>query len=253
MMTTTTHSILDAIGNTPLVELRKVVPSGLGRIVAKLEWANPTGSMKDRMAKAVIERAEADGRLQPGGTVVEYTAGTTGISLALVCAAKGYALEIVFSDAFSHEKRRTMQAFGARITDVLSDDKQINEKLIKTLMSTAAEISLRPGHWYCDQLNNHDGIEGYLSLGDELWQQSGGQVDAFVHAVSTAHSIHGVTKSLRKYSDRVLTVAVEPAESAVLSGRPSGSHKIEGIGIGFLPPLTATTPLPLACSSSCKI
>ena len=236
-MITATHSILDAIGNTPLVELRKVVPPGLARIVAKLEWANPTGSMKDRMAKAVIERAEADGRLRPGGTVVEYTAGTTGISLALVCAAKGYALEIVFSDAFSLEKRRTMQAFGARITDVPSDNKKINEKLIRTLMSTAEEISLRPGHWYCDQLNNHDGIAGYLPLGDELWQQTGGQIDAFVHAVSTAHSIHGVTKSLRKHNDRILTVAVEPAESAVLSGRPSGSHKIEGIGIGFLPPL----------------
>ena len=236
-MITTTHSILDAIGNTPLIELRKVVPPGLGRIVAKLETANPTGSMKDRMAKAVIECAEADGRLRPGGTVVEYTAGTTGISLALVCAAKGYALEIVFSDAFSNEKRRTMQAFGARITDVLSDNKNINEKLIKTLMSTAAEISLRPGHWYCDQLNNHDAIEGYLPLGDELWQQTGGQIDAFVHAVGTAHSIHGVTKSLWKYNDRIQTIAVEPAESAVLSGKPSGSHKIEGIGIGFIPPL----------------
>ena len=232
-MITATHSILDAIGNTPLVELRSLSP----KPGVRLEWANPTGSMKDRMAKAVIERAEADGRLRPGGTVVEYTAGTTGISLALVCAAKGYALEIVFSDAFSLEKRRTMQAFGAHITDVLSDNKNINEKLIRTLMSTAEEISLRPGHWYCDQLNNHDGIKGYLPLGDELWQQTGGQIDAFVHAVSTAHSIHGVTKSLRKHNDRILTVAVEPAESAVLSGRPSGSHKIEGIGIGFLPPL----------------
>ena len=233
----TSPSILDAVGITQLVELRKVLSPGWGPIRAQPEWANPTGSMKDRMAKAVIERAEADGRLRPGGTVVEYTAGTTGISLALVCAAKGYALEIVFSDAFSLEKRRTMQAFGAHITDVLSDNKNINEKLIRTLMSTAEEISLRPGHWYCDQLNNHDGIEGYLPLGDELWQQTGGQIDAFVHAVSTAHSIHGVTKSLRKHNDRILTIAVEPAESAVLSGRPSGSHKIEGIGIGFLPPL----------------
>jgi len=236
-MTTTTHSILDAIGNTPLIELRKVVPAGSARIVAKLETANPTGSMKDRMAKTAIERAEADGRLRPGGTVVEYTGGTTGVSLAFVCAAKGYALEIVYSDAFSNEKRRTMQAFGARITNVLSDNQKINEKLIKTLMSTAAEISLRPGHWYCDQLNNHDAIDGYLPLGDELWQQTGGQIDAFVHAVGTAHSIHGVKISLRKYTDRIQTIAVEPAESAVLSGGPSGSHKIEGIGIGFIPPL----------------
>jgi cysteine synthase len=105
------------------------------------------------------------------------------------------------------------------------------------MISAAAEISLRPSHWYCDQLNNHDAIAGYLPLGDELWQQTGGQIDAFVHTVSTAHSIHGVTRALLKYNDRILTVAVEPAESAVLSGKPSGSHKIEGIGIGFIPPL----------------
>lgn len=230
-------SVLDAIGNTPLVELQHVVPAGSARIVAKLEWANPTGSMKDRMAKAAIERAETSGRLRPGGTVVEYTAGTTGISLAFVCAAKGYPLEIVFSDAFSTEKRRTMLAFGARITDVPSDNKKITEGLIKALIRTAAEISQRPNHWYCDQLNNHDAIEGYLPLGDELWQQTGGRVDTFVHSVSTAHSIHGVTRALLKHNDRVKTVAVEPAESAVLSGKPSGSHKIEGIGIGFVPPL----------------
>ncbi|MEO6292321.1 MAG: pyridoxal-phosphate dependent enzyme, partial [Burkholderiaceae bacterium] len=154
------NTLLSAIGNTPLVELQKVVPPGSARIVAKLEWANPTGSMKDLMAQAAIEHAEADGRLRPGGTVVEYTAGTTGISLAFVCAVRGYALEVVFSDAFSEEKRRTMRAFGARITDVPSENKKITEGLIKAMISTAAEISLRPGHWYCDQLNNHDAIEG---------------------------------------------------------------------------------------------
>jgi cysteine synthase len=236
-MTAAMQSVLGGIGNTPLVELRNIVPPDSARIVAKLEWANPTGSMKDRMARAAIEGAEASGHLRPGGTVVEYTAGTTGISLALVCAAKGYALEIVFSDAFSDEKRRTMQAFGAHITDVPSDHKKITAGLIKAMISSAAEISLRPNHWYCDQLNNHQAIEGYLPLGDELWQQTGGQVDAFVHSVSTAHSIHGVTQSLLKYSDRIRTIAVEPAESAVLSGKPSGSHRIEGIGIGFVPPL----------------
>lgn len=237
MMTIGKSSVLRAIGNTPLVELQRVVPAGSARIVAKLESANPTGSMKDRMAKAAIERAEADGRLRPGGTVVEYTAGTTGISLAFVCAARGYALEIVFSDAFSAEKRRTMLAFGARVTDVPSENKQITERLVKAMISTAAEVSRRPGHWYCDQLNNHDAIEGYLPLGDELWQQTGGAVDAFVHSVSTAHSIHGVTRALLKHNARIRTIAVEPAESAVLSGKPSGAHKIEGIGIGFIPPL----------------
>jgi cysteine synthase A len=229
--------VLGGIGNTPIVELKKVVPPGSARVVAKLEWANPTGSMKDRMAKAAIDGAEASGRLQPGGTVVEYTAGTTGISLAFVCAARGYNIEIVFSDAFSNEKRRTMQAFGARITDVLSDKGQINEALIKGMIRKADEISQRPGHWYSDQLNNHDAIAGYLPLGEEIWNQTGGEVNAFVHTVSTAHSIHGVTRSLWAHDKQIRIVAVEPAESAVLSGKPSGSHKIEGIGIGFIPPL----------------
>lgn len=231
------ENVLGSIGNTPLVELRKVVPAGCGRVFAKLEWANPTGSMKDRMAAAAIRNAEADGRLRPGGTVVEYTAGTTGISLALVCAAKGYGLEIVFSDAFSEEKRRTMQAFGAHVTDVPSDNQQITEPLIRAMIDTAADISRRPGHWYCDQLNNHDATQGYLPLGEEIWRQTGGDVTAFVHSVSTAHSIHGVTHALWQHDPKIRVVAVEPAESAVLSGGPSGSHKIEGIGIGFIPPL----------------
>ncbi len=229
--------ILEAIGNTPLVDLSNFAQAGSARVVAKLESANPTGSMKDRMAAAVIEAAEADGRLQPGGTVVEYTAGTTGISLALVCAAKGHPLEIVFSDAFSDEKRLTMAAFGARITDVKSEHKRINEALIKEMIRTAGEISHRPAHWWCDQLNNDDAVAGYEPLGDELWDQTGGRIDAFVHAVSTAHSIHGVTQALWRRRRSIEIVAVEPAESAVLSGKPSGSHKIEGIGIGFIPPL----------------
>jgi cysteine synthase len=237
MTTILSDGVLNGIGNTPLVELRRVVPAGAARILAKLEWANPTGSMKDRMAKAAIEAAEVSGRLSLGGTVVEYTAGTTGISLALVCAAKGYDLEIVFSDAFSNEKRRTMQAFGAHIQDVKSDGGRINEALIKEMIRMAAELSQRPGHWYCDQLRNHDAVAGYIPLGQEIWRQTSGTVDAFVHAVSTAHSIHGVTRALWAENRAVRIVAVEPEESAVLSGGPSGSHKIEGIGIGFIPPL----------------
>ena len=236
-MRTVSEGILAGIGNTPLVELRNVVPPGSARVVAKMESANPTGSMKDRMAKAAIAAAEAEGHLRPGGTVVEYTAGTTGISLAMVCAAKGYALEVVFSDAFTDEKRWTMQAFGAHVTDVPSDNKQINAALIKAMIRTAAELSQRPGHWYCDQLNNHAAIAGYVPLGAELWGQTGGEIDAFVHAVGTAHSIHGVTRTLWAHNRSIRIVAVEPEESAVLSGKPSGSHKIEGIGIGFIPPL----------------
>jgi cysteine synthase len=229
--------VLGAIGNTPLVELKRVVPAGSARVVAKLEWANPTGSMKDRMAQAAIAAAESDGRLGAGGTVVEATMGTTGISLAFVAAARGYGIEIVFSDAFAVEKRRTMQAYGARVTDIPSDRHKITQALVKEMIRTAGVISRRPGHWYCDQLNNPDAIAGYRPLGEELWRQTEGQLTGFVHSVSTGHSIHGVTEALWRHDKRIQIVAVEPAESAVLSGGPSGAHHIEGIGIGFIPPL----------------
>ena len=230
-------SVLAAIGNTPMVELGRVVPAKSARILAKLEWANPTGSMKDRMARAAVEAAAADGRLPPGGTMVEYTAGTTGVSLAFVASALGYRLHVVFSDAFSEEKRRTMMAFGARITDVPSDRGRITERLIKEMIATAGRISEQPGHWWVDQLNNHEAVGGYTAMGEEIWRQADGQVDAFVHAVGTAHSIHGAGHALRRHRPDVRIVAVEPEESAVLSGRPTGSHRIEGIGIGFRPPL----------------
>jgi cysteine synthase A len=231
------HSIIDAIGKTPLVELCRILPTGSARIVAKLESANPTGSMKDRLAKMIVQRAVAAGRLPPGGTVVEYTAGTTGISLALVASALGYKTHFVFSDAFSDEKRFAMLAYGAKITDVPSDNKKITKDLIQAMIAKAGEISRQPGHWWADQLNNKDGADGYAGLGDEIWQQTAGRVDALVHTVSTAHSLHGMSRALRRHDPALPVYAVEPAESAVLSGRPPGSHKIEGIGLGFLPPL----------------
>ena len=229
--------ILDAIGNTPLVELRRIVPKGSARIVAKLESANPTGSMKDRLARTIIDRAAMAGRLPPGGTVVEYTAGTTGISLAFVASALGYRTHFVFSDAFSDEKRVTMRAYGAEITDVISDRKQITKELIEAMIAKAGEISQQAGHWWADQLRNEDGADGYAGLGEEIWSQAGGEVEAVVHTVSTAHSIHGMSRALRRYNRDLSVFAVEPAESAVLSGKPPGSHKIEGIGLGFIPPL----------------
>jgi len=233
----TGRSVLDAVGNTPIIELHRVVPPGSARVLAKLEFTNPTGSMKDRVAKAMIEAAEKDGRLSRGGTVVEYTAGTTGISLALVCAAKGYGLEIVFSDAFSDDKRLTMQAFGANVTVVPSDRKRITEALIKKMVETARQLAQQPGHWFCDQLTNRDGASGYHALGEEIWSQTDGKVGAFVQSVGTAHSLHGTTDALWKHDPTVRVVAVEPAESAVLSGGPTGAHRIEGIGIGYVPPL----------------
>lgn len=230
-------SILDAIGNTPLVELRRIVPKGSARVVAKLESANPTGSMKDRVARAVVEGAIAKGALPPGGTIVEYTAGTTGISLAFVARALGYKAHLIYSDAFSEEKRRTMLAFGAELTEIDSKGRGITKDLVNAMIAKALEVGARPSHWLADQLKNGDGTAGYFALGDEIWRQTAGKVDAFVHAVSTAHSLHGTSRALKRHKGDILTIAVEPAESAVLSGGPPGSHQIEGIGVGFLPPL----------------
>jgi len=230
-------NVLDAIGNTSMVRLRRIVPANGATVLVKLEAENPTGSMKDRMALGVIEAAEAAGRLTPGSTVVEYTGGSTGVALAFVCAVKGYRMEIVFSDAFSQEKGQTMRALGAHLTMVPSGGKGITEALVKRMIDTAREISARPGAFWTDQLNNHDAIAGYHTMGEEIWEQTGGAVDALVHSVGTAHSIHGVARALRRHKPSLHVTAVEPAESAVLSGGPSGAHRTDGIGLGFVPPL----------------
>jgi cysteine synthase A len=229
--------VLGSIGRTPLVQLQRLVSSRMARVFVKVEGVNPTGSMKDRMAKASVDAAEADGRLPSGGSVVEYTGGSTGTSLALVCAAKGYPLHIVTSDAFSQEKRDHQAALGASITLVRSDRRQITKQLIRTMIETARRISEETGAWWVDQLNNNDAAIGYESLGDEIWEQTEGCVDAFVQSVGTAHSIHGVTTALRRQRPDIKTVAVEPAESPVLSEGRTGAHSVEGIGIGFVPPL----------------
>jgi cysteine synthase A len=193
--------------------------------------------MKDRMAQSMIARAEEDGRLQPGGIVVEYTGGSTGTSLGLICAAKGYKLKIVTSDAFSAEKRAHMQALGAELTLVPSEGGRTTKKLIREMIEAAREISSEPNSYWTDQLNNYDHIAGYHSLGHEIWEQTEKQVDVFVQCVGTAASVLGVSEVLRDRNPSVHIVAVEPAESAVLSGGRTGSHNIEGIGIGYEPPL----------------
>lgn len=229
--------ILKAIGNTSMVQLRKVVPAGCAKVFAKLEWENPTGSMKDRMALAVISQAEADGRLRPGGTVVEYTGGSTGTSLALVCAATGYRIRIVTSDAFSREKRDHMTALGAELTLVPSEGGLTTRKLILDMIETARAMSLEPNTFWTDQLDNRDSIAGYYGLADEIWTQTDGTVDAFVHCVGTAASSRGVATVLKRHKPGVHIAVVEPAESAVLGGGEAGPHKIEGVGIGSTPPL----------------
>lgn len=230
-------SILNAIGNTTIVRLRKIIPSNGVEIHAKLEWENPTGSFKDRMALAVIERAEADGRLKPGGTVVEYTGGSTGTSLAFVCAAKGYRLRIVTSEAFSREKLDHMAALGAELTLVPSEGGLTTKKLILDMIEAARKISEEPNTFWTNQLHNRDTIAGYHALGEEIWDQTGGRVDAFIHCVGTAASSRGVATALKRHNPKIRIVVVEPAESPVLSGGQPGPHKIEGVGIGYLPPL----------------
>ncbi|HEY0322169.1 MAG TPA: cysteine synthase family protein [Pyrinomonadaceae bacterium] len=233
--------ILHAIGNTSMVRLRKVVPPNCADILVKLEWENPTGSMKDRMAQAVISSAEADGRLQPGDTVVEYTGGSTGTSLALVCASKGYRIQIVTSDAFSREKLDHMAALGAELTIVPSEGGLTTKKLILDMIEVARGLCQEP-HTYCtDQLNNYDSIAGYYQLGEEIWSQTKGEIDAFVHCVGTAASSRGVATVLKRYKPGIRIVVVEPAESSVLLGGQAGPHKIEGVGIGYTPPLWDAT------------
>jgi cysteine synthase A len=230
-------SILDAIGNTSIVQLTKVVPPNAADIFVKLEWENPTGSMKDRMADAVISRATESGRLKPGDTVVEYTGGSTGASLALVCGARGHPIHIVTSDAFSREKIDQMAALGATLTLVPSEGGLTTKKLILDMIETARRISEQPHTYWTDQLNNHDSITGYYALGQEIWDQTNGNVDAFVHCVGTGASSRGVATNLKRRNPSIRAIAVEPAESAVLGGGAPGPHKIEGVGIGYIPPL----------------
>ena len=230
-------NILHAIGNTSIVRLRKDVPHNCADIFAKLEWENPTGSVKDRMALTVISRAEEDGRLKPGDTVVEYTGGSTGTSLALVCAALGYHIQIVSSDAFSREKLDHMAALGAELTLVPSEGGLTTRKLILDMIEAARLLSQKPHTYWTDQLNNQDSIAGYYPLAEEIWTQTHGEIDAFVHCVGTAASSRGVATVLKRYKPNVKIVVVEPAESSVLLGGQAGPHKIEGVGIGYTPPL----------------
>ncbi|MBL8905925.1 MAG: cysteine synthase family protein [Rhizobiales bacterium] len=229
--------ILKRIGGTGLIELRRIKPGNGVRILLKLESENPTGSMKDRMALAIIEAAEADGRLKPDGAVVEYTGGSTGVSLALVCAVKGYPLDIVTSDAFAREKLLHMEALGARLHVIKSESGRMTEKLTRDMIAAAGEIAAHKGSFWADQMNNRDQLAAYHAMADEILRDTGGRVDAFVQSVGTAASLRGISESLPAQGGGTQIVAVEPAESAVLSGGPSGAHRIDGIGAGYVVPL----------------
>ena len=230
-------SIIDLIGNTPLIPLRRVPPPGHARVLVKLESANPTGSMKDRAALAIVRRAAQSARLQPGDTIVECTSGSTGTSLASVAVALGYKCLLVSSDAFSTEKLAHMRALGADLELLRSDNKKITVELVTALIETSRQLSQRPGHFWADQFNNADVLTGYAALGDEIWTQTEGRIDAFVQGVGTGGSLRGTAEALHLHDPSIRIVAVEPAESPVLSGGATGANLIEGIGMGYVVPL----------------
>jgi cysteine synthase A len=236
-MTASRRTILDCIGNTTLLPLRRIVPANGARILLKIESENPTGSMKDRMALAMIEAAEGDGRLPARGPVVEYTGGSTGVSLALVCALKRHPLHIVTSDAFAREKLDHMAILGAHLQIIPSPGGGMTEKLTRDMIEAARVVHESTGAYWTDQMKNRDQMAAYTRLAEEIWTQTEGRIDGFVQSVGTAASLRGTGETLRRRNPQIALVAVEPAESPVLSGGQPGSHKIDGIGAGFIVPL----------------
>jgi len=240
--TSAADSVLSAIGNTPLVRLRRVVSPADAEVVVKLELANPTGSYKDRMALAMIEGAEARGQLRPGVRVVEFTGGSTGSSLGMVCAAKGYRLIVLSSDAFSREKLLTMEAFGAELRIVPSDGGKVTPALFDRFRKEIAVLAAEPDTFWTDQFHNEDAIRGYMGIGRELLEQTGGRLDAFCGAVGTGGMLAGVTRAMREAGSRARIVALEPASSPALTEGRGGAHRVEGIGTGSVPPHMTDRP-----------
>lgn len=230
-------TILEAIGRTPVVALSALTGPDHARVLVKLEGFNPTGSYKDRMALAMIEGAERRGDLRPGMTVVEYTGGSTGSSLAFVCAVKGYAFNVVSSDAFASEKLETMTAFGADLTIVPSHGKGITRELLQEMIATARELATANSVYWTNQFENDDSLDGYQKIGEELASQTDGSVDVFCGGVGTGGMLMGVARAFRQAGLPTKVIAVEPSESPVLSSGVSGAHHIEGVAVGFRPPL----------------
>lgn len=235
--TAVAESPLEAIGNTPVVRLRRVVPPGHADVCVKLEFFGPTGSYKDRMALAMIEGAERRGALKPGMTVVEYTGGSTGSSLAFVCAVKGYRFRAVTSDAFAPEKLRTIEALGGQLDVVHSPTGEITAGLIPKLIERAGQLAAREDVYFTDQINNRDALDGYEGIGRELLDQFPGGITAFCGGVGVGGMLMGVARMLKSADPSTRVVALEPATSPVISAGRRGAHNVEGLGVGFVPPL----------------
>ena len=241
-MVTIAASVLQAIGRTPLVRLVRVVPPGSAEVLVKLESINPTGSYKDRMALAMIEGAETRGTLRPGMRVVEFTGGSTGSSLAMVCAAKGYRFVALSSDAFAREKLLTMTAFGAELRMIASDGGKVTPALFEQFRAEIAKLAAEPDTFWTDQFHNTDALNGYADIGRELYEQADGRIDVFCGAVGTGGMLAGVARALREAGSRARIVALEPTESPAMTQGRGGAHRVEGIGTGSIPPHVAARP-----------
>ena len=228
-----------AIGKTPLLKLERLSEAGCAEIYVKYEGANPTGSMKDRMALSMIEGAERRGELKAGGTVVEYTGGSTGSSLAMVCANKSYRAYFVSSDAFAQEKLQTMRAFGAELEIIPSGDGKITAKLINSIIERARELSKQPNTFWTDQFNNVDNRNAYHSMAKEILDVLGKDIDEFIMGVGTGGCFSGNAEVLKDEVPNIRCIPIEPMHVRALSGGDvSGKHRLEGIGSGFVPSIT---------------
>ena len=228
-------SVLHAIGHTPVLRLSKIVPPGSADVVVKLEYFNPTGSYKDRMALAMIEGAETRGTLRKGMRVVEYTGGSTGSSLAMVCAIKGYEFHPLSSDAFAKEKLDTMRAFGADLEIIQSEGGKVTPALFDKFKARIAELMRDPNTFWTDQFNNTDALDGYANIGRELAEQIG-KIDAYLGAVGSAGMLVGVSRALKEAGSKARIIALEPSQSPFLTTGKGGAHRVEGTAAGFWPP-----------------
>jgi cysteine synthase A len=229
-------SVLQVIGNTPVVRLRKIVSPSMAEVLVKLEYYNPTGSYKDRMALAMIEGAESRGELRAGMRVVEWTGGSTGSSLAMVCAIKGYHFTPISSDGFAKEKLQTMRLFGADLEICPAEGGKLVPELYQRMKRRAEELAKEPGTFYTDQFHNADAISAYRGIGRELVEQAGSGLAAFCGGVGTAGMLVGVSRALREAGCKARIVALEPTTSPVLTTGKGGPHRVEGVAAGFRPP-----------------
>ncbi|MFN0275928.1 MAG: PLP-dependent cysteine synthase family protein [Chitinophagales bacterium] len=224
------------IGNTPLVKLERLVDKDSAEVFVKLESANPTGSMKDRMALSMIEGAEKNGNLKKGYRVIDYTGGSTGSSLALICAYKGFNTLFVTSNAFAEEKLKTMKAFGAELEFVPSENGKISKAVIANAMLRVKQLKDEPDTFWTDQFNNVDNKRGYHSMAKEILIQMHGNIDEFIAGVGTGGCFSGNAEILKAEIPNIRCIAIEPDEVRALSGgNTSGVHRLEGMGAGFIP------------------